>query len=342
MLSEEIIDVTGRGAVILGLDVVCDGFHFGPKARVQSHVHQDHMNEFETSKGLQKIIMSPQTYDLIVLEKNADIPYRANIKVLKNSDTMKVGDCEVKLIGSGHMLGAVQVQVSLPDGTKLGYSGDFSWPIGDTIKVDALVVDCTCGGFTKCRNYTQDDANSRLVELVSGMLKNGPVVMKAHRGTLQRALDVLDHEIETQVVCTPGTCKETKVYQRYGYSVPQLYAVDSPEGKQIMDNGKYILVVRSGERNLPTSTEIPTIILSAYIGSPNEPVLEYNEKCFRVALTGHADFNDTLSYIQATGAQLVVTDNTRGGHAVELALEIESALGICARPSSNRIGRGWD
>ena len=76
MLSKEIIDVTGRGAVILGPDVVCDGFHFGPKARVQSHVHMDHMGDFETSKGLQKIIMSPETYDLIVLEKNADIPYR--------------------------------------------------------------------------------------------------------------------------------------------------------------------------------------------------------------------------------------------------------------------------
>jgi putative mRNA 3-end processing factor len=300
------------------------------------------MNDFETSKGLQKIIMSPQTYDLIVLEKNADIPYRANIKVLRNTDTIKVGDCEVKLIGSGHMLGAVQVQVSLSDGTILGYSGDFSWPLGDTIKVDALVVDCTCGGLAKSRRYTQDDANSRLVELVSCMLKNGPVILKAHRGTLQRALDVLDHEIETQVVCTRQTCMETEIYQRYGYSIPQLYPLDSSDGQRIMDNGKYILVVRSGERTLSTPSEIPTIILSGYMGSPDEPVLEYNEKCFRVALTGHADFNDTLSYIQATGAQLVVTDNTRGGHAVELALEIESNLGIRARPSSNRIGRGWD
>ena len=211
MLSEEIIDVTGRGAVILGPDVVCDGFHFGPKARVQSHVHMDHMGDFETSKGLQKIIMSPETYDLIVLEKNADIPYRANIKVVKNSDIIKIGGCEIKLTGSGHMLGAVQVQVELPDGTKLGYSGDFSWPLSETIKVDALVIDGTCGGIAKSRRYTQDEANSRLVELVSSMLMNGPVVLKAHRGTLQRALDVLDHEIMTQVVCTQETCQETEI-----------------------------------------------------------------------------------------------------------------------------------
>jgi putative mRNA 3-end processing factor len=342
MLSEKIIDVTGRGAVILGPDVVCDGFHFGPKARVQSHVHLDHMNDFETSKGLQKIIMSPETYDLIVLEKDADIPYRANIKVLKNAETISVGDCEITLIGSGHMMGAVQVQVSLPDGTRLGYSGDFSWPLGDTIKVDALVVDCTCGGLGKSRKYTQDEANSRLVDLVSSMLKDGPVVLKAHRGTLQRALDVLDHEIETQVVCTNETCMETEIYQRHGYSIPHLYTLDSSEGKRVMEDGKYILVVRSGERTLNTPSEIPTIILSAYMGNPKEPVLEYNERCFRVALTGHADFNDTLSYIQATGAQLVVTDNTRGGHAVELALEIESTLGIPTRPSTNRRGRGWD
>ena len=113
-------------------------------------------------------------------------------------------------------------------------------------------------------------------------------------------------------------------------------------GKRVIEDGKYIMIVRCGERSLPTPSEIPTIILSAYMGSPKDPVLEYNERCFRVALTGHADFNDTLSYIEATGAQQVITDNTRGGHAAELALEIEATLGIPSRPSSNRIGRGWD
>ena len=44
-------DVTGRGAVLLGSDFSCDGFYWGRPARVQTHIHEDHMDGFDTSKG---------------------------------------------------------------------------------------------------------------------------------------------------------------------------------------------------------------------------------------------------------------------------------------------------
>jgi hypothetical protein len=60
---------------------------------------------------------------------------------------------------------------------------------------------------------------------------------------------------------------------------------------------------------------------------PDDPVLEYSEIAYRVALSDHADFG-TLQYVSETGAQFVVTDNTRGGNALALALEIQRQLGI--------------
>jgi hypothetical protein len=62
---------------------------------------------------------------------------------------------------------------------------------------------------------------------------------------------------------------------------------------------------------------------------------------FGVALSNHADFDGTLEYIKATKAKYVVTDNVRGGHGVELALEIRRRLSIPARPSSATYSREW-
>jgi len=60
-----------------------------------------------------------------------------------------------------------------------------------------------------------------------------------------------------------------------------------------------------------------------------------------VALSNHADFAGTIDYIRTTGARYVVTDNKRGGHAVELAQEVTRLLGIPARPSTVAWSNEW-
>ena len=47
------IDVSAGGAVHLGTEITCDGFSFESKARIQTHTHEDHMDEFDSSKGFQ-------------------------------------------------------------------------------------------------------------------------------------------------------------------------------------------------------------------------------------------------------------------------------------------------
>ena len=82
------------------------------------------------------------------------------------------------------------------------------------------------------------------------------------------------------------------------------------------------------------------IVLSAYMNKTSDPVIEYSDRGYSVALSDHADFNGTLEYILATGATSVVTDNTRG-HGVELALAVKHRLGIKVRPSSNLESHEW-
>ena len=51
------VDVTSSGAILLGDHVVCDGFQHDRSSRVQTHVHDDHMHDFERSKGLQNRLL---------------------------------------------------------------------------------------------------------------------------------------------------------------------------------------------------------------------------------------------------------------------------------------------
>jgi len=87
--------------------------------------------------------------------------------------------------------------------------------------------------------------------------------------------------------------------------------------------------------------EATSIQLSAFMSRPDDPVMEYSHCSYRVALSNHADFAGTIEYIRTTGARYVVTDNKRGGHAVELAQEVTRLLGIPARPSTVAWSNEW-
>lgn len=331
MTSALPIDVTASGAVILGPTVSCDGFHYAHRIRVQTHVHTDHMLEFETSKGNQEIVLSVATRDLLIGEFNADLPYRENLLALDMPGSLEIDGATVSLVSSGHMLGAAQVCVETEDQMRLGYSGDFAWPLEDPIRVDALVVDSTYGSPASIRRYNQGEAEERLLELVISRLRRGPVHVYASRGTLHRALQVLAGNLTCPLLASERLRREVETFRRYGYAIDAL----TPECSEPI----YVRFYGRGDSK-PVQPEGTTIALSAYMANPNDPVLEYSERAYRVALSNHADFEGTVEYVRSTGARYVVTDNTRG-HGVELAIELRARLGIEARPSLGEASPLW-
>lgn len=333
------IDVYASGAVRLGPDVSCDGFLHETKARVQTHIHTDHMDGFASSKGLQDIILSKPTRELLIAEYNAELPYRSNIIALPERTPHTVNNSKVILMSSGHMLGAVQVLVELEQGVRVGYSGDFQWPIDHVIQVDALVVDCTYGSTTNVRRFSQGECEARFVRLIERRLTCGPVYINAHRGTMQRALQLIFAEVNCPIVGSARLCKEVEVYRQFGYAIGKLISSESNEAKQLQDVQRVIRVYGLGD-HFPSDIGSGTkVVLSAYFTRPDEPIIEYSDRAFGVALSNHADFNGTLEYVKCTGARFVVTDNSRHGKAHELASEIKSRLGIEARSSRN-LGTG--
>jgi putative mRNA 3-end processing factor len=335
------VRVSAKGAVQLGEVVVCDGFITGCKVRVQTHIHMDHMDQFTTSKGYQDVLMTQATRDLLIAEYNGDLAYRENVKAVNVGEAFQENGCEIVLLNNGHMLGSAQVVVTLPDGIRCGYSGDFSWPLDEVIQVDELVVDTTYGSPDSVRRFQEEEADQQLAELVVAKLHSGPIFLSAHRGTLQRSLSTLDDAIKCPVIVPPKTFKEIEVYRKWGYSLTQVISSDTAEAKQLRKGNRYIFVdgIKRGPPHLPKGAT--SIILSAFRGSKKHPVIEYSEKAYNVSLSGHADYKGTIDYIRATGAKTVLTDNTRGGHAVELALAIQQELGIEAKASEVQYHQEW-
>lgn len=337
------IDVSGSGAVRLGDMVTCDGFVHGCPIRVQTHVHGDHMVGFSSSKGHQKhIIMSGPTLDLLIAERNADIPYRKNqIKALPLGQSASLEGCQIRLLDNGHMLGSVQVEVTLPDGVRCGYSGDFAWPLEEVIEVEELVLDSTYGSPDSVRGFTQEEANNRLVDLVVEQITVGPVLIQSHRGTLPRAVSCLDDALKVPVIASSQLYDELEIYKKHGgYSLTRILREGTEEARLAIRESRYIRLYGTGDGR-PAIEGASSIVLSAYMSRLGNPVLKYSENSFCVALSDHADYNGTLEYVRATGAKKVITDNTRGGHSVELALALRRALRIDAQPSTNHYERAW-
>lgn len=336
------IDVLGSGAVLLGQDVVCDGFHKDRTVRVQTHIHDDHMGGFETSKGFQELVMSEATLELLIAEFNADLVIRENLYALRSGASYKKNGSTVILVPSGHMLGAVQVLVECPDGRRVGYSGDFRWPLDEeeVIQCEALVVDSTYGSPASVRKYSQEEAETAFVQLILSKLRLGSIRIQAHRGTIQRAIHLLGPTIDVPIVCSERLCKELAVYQKYGSVVASACSERTVEGKAAVRSGKYVHLYSKGDKVPVEPKERTAISLSAFTMRGDDPVLEYSDRAYRVALSNHADFEGTVNYVRQTGAKYVVTDNTRT-HGVELAVELSRRLGIEAVPSTNEQHYEW-
>lgn len=336
-----LVGVTPSGVIILGPDITCDGFHREYGVRVQTHVHVDHMHNFETSKGYQDIYLSEPTRRLLISDFNADLGVRNNLIPLQFGESHIVNSSKLEILNSDHMIGSIQVAVESSDGTRLGYSGDFQWPLGQVIKVDQLVLDSTYGAPESIRQYSQEEAEEKLLAIAVDKIMSGPLHIKAHRGTLHRGMQVLSELERWPCLASPRLCREAQVYRDFGYPIRPLLSSKSPEGCAAVREGRYIRFYGMGDK-FPLQLETGTaIILSAFMTDPKNPLLELSDRAFRIALTDHADFSGVLDYVLATGAKYVVTDNSRGNHAVQLATEIHQRLGIVAVASELNGTKEW-
>lgn len=332
-----------NGALVLSPAVSCDGFDFERPIRVQTHIHSDHMCDFETSKAHQTILASKETRDLLVAIYNADLRYRNNLCVLPEGQAFEVAGERIEFLSSEHMLGSVQVCVTDRNGYRVGYSSDFFWPMAAPMQVDELVVDSTYGDPSRQRGYNQHHADDQLLNVVGETLGSGrSLALIGHNGRLQLALHMIAPLIRVPVVATKKACRVARVYRQSGYSMPEPLQSDSREAITILKKKEpcVAIVSLSERRTAPWVDRFAKISLSAYMSRPDTAVTRYHNGDVCIAMTDHADFQGTLEYIEATGARKVWTD-PRSGNAEALAEAVQELLDVDAAPIPEVHTFGW-
>jgi Cft2 family RNA processing exonuclease len=241
----------------------------------------------------------------------------------------------VTLVDSGHLLGSAQTVVSLADGTLLGYSGDFSWPLERVIQCDYLVVDGTYGSSASTRKFAQGEAEEDLVQLVRLHIGRGRrVYIKVHPGTLQRVLGALCDRIPAPMLIGPRAASESLVYAAHGHVFGDLVVSDTVRtDRDRAGTAAYVRLLGPGEggRSVVPSDAV-FIVASGFRVTGDSPVVEHLEgRSYQIGLSDHADFEQTLTYVAETGAQRVLVDNSRGGNGEALAASVRYELQVGAR-----------
>ena len=340
------IDVLPSGAIILGPCIVADGFEDGRAFRIQTHLHSDHMRGFSSS--LRKdVVLTPELRDLLAM-KYPQLSCRSSVTGVHTpacgqpyvvEDPRSGAEFTITQEYAGHMLGAAQCSVRLPDGTTVGYSGDFSWPLDRVIKVDQLVVDATYGDPESRRDFNQDQAEEELVELISEKSKSGGgVELIARPGIAERALMIISlHDLEREgdvsVIASSPICHFARVYRKYELPmISNLLENGSDEALAAVESGRYIRIWdTTGGGSLVGARGFKLKLEMTFRGH-EEVSASSRTGITTVGISSHAGHDQTLEYIKQSGASVVVTDARRAGpgKARKLAEVVRRDLGVRA------------
>lgn len=326
-------DVTGKGAILLGKSVACDGFDEPRPIRVVTHAHSDHIIGLRRSlETCRAVLMTSATNDLIDALKGpqSSMAARARVKTLEYGEIFSFGDERLTLHYADHILGAAQVLVEDFEGTRILYSGDFRLSQTPVVESDILVIEATYGSPYRVRPFKRV-VKDVLVSLVEQGLKSGTVYLFGYYGKLQEVMQILRGVgVEAPFVVPEKVFRFSKICERYGMRLGK-YLLSSHEEVKLMLTKREPCVAfyHMGSRRYVGKDALRICLSGWEFESPYRRTAD-NE--YVVALSDHSDFKDLLRYVEESKPKLVVTDNYRVGDAVVLAREIQKRLRIPAKP----------
>jgi Cft2 family RNA processing exonuclease len=292
-----------------------------------THAHADHAASFKNPE-ITKYATEP-TFNLINTMKWGKPD---NWIPVHEGETFHFDDIEIRAHNAGHILGSVQYEVDTPEGIIL-YTGDFSLGNSYTMKsatainCDILVLETTFGApmfkFPKRKDVALDIVRWAVMETISsGRI---PTFKTDSIGNAQEIISIFNNFTNLPVLTSKSVTKISDIYKKYGYNLDYIDA-ESPEGKELLDNGRCTLIV-------PKGTKLRSEKFDSALVSGWATIMNRRSKAF--PLSDHADFSELISFIRRCRPKRVLTFH--GGAMTKGFPEyIRKKLKIDARPLTSR------
>jgi putative mRNA 3-end processing factor len=264
-----------------------------------SHAHTDHL---AAAKSSNMVLASEQTIQLI--------EHARNIKITSN----RANSGKFELIEAGHMLGSRQLLMDdAVSGKRITYTGDFqlvgsktSMPI-DVRSTDVLIMDSTYES-PKIMFENKYDVETLIQDWTNKMLGKGIVLFSAYAmGKAQELIAVLN-EAGIKPVVSKKISKVSAVYKDYGIKLDYCSAYDENSGYGEIIKGNFVGITEARDINM-----LKACLHFAHNKNVFTAMATGFAKIFRFntdvqfPLSDHADFRQSVRYIEDTGAREILT-----------------------------------
>jgi putative mRNA 3-end processing factor len=258
-----------------------------------SHAHSDHVAAAKSSKA---VISSDQTGQLVECAYGVK-PNRVGLPE------------NMRLLEAGHMLGSKQLYVEdQKTGARVVYTGDFTTAPSKTAKrieivgCDHLIIDSTYYG-PDFSFGDKESAERKMVEWVKGRLEKGSIIFSAYKmGKAQELISIFNGSGIKPIV-SEKVGSISRIYHHNGVELSYSTVEESRENEAnfvgITENRNFAAFssVLARLQGIPVYTATASGFAKIWkMGTDMQFVI-----------SDHADFNQSLDYIVATGAKKVHT-----------------------------------
>ncbi|MBN2334479.1 MBL fold metallo-hydrolase [Candidatus Bathyarchaeota archaeon] len=291
-----------------------------------SHAHADHAAAFKHPE--REKYATTETYQLLKAMGWARLD---NLNPVKFGDKVNLGDIEVQVHNSGHVLGSAQFEVNTPEGTVL-YTGDmctedtFTMDPAEVVGCDLMVIETTFGSpmfqFPKREDIAVEVYNWAVNTVLGGKI---PVFKTDSIGNAQEIISILNQYTNLPVVTAKSATRVTDVYREQGYSLDSVDS-KSEEGQDLIDSGKCAIVTPKGSKM--TADNLDVALASGW-------AVLFMRKRIAFPLSDHADYKGLLGFIRRCKPKRVLTFHG-GNMTKDFHNHVKRTLGIPAAPLTSR------
>ncbi|MCS7112097.1 MAG: MBL fold metallo-hydrolase [Ignisphaera sp.] len=322
------VRVDSNGAIEFPYRICIDGHGNGCLTRVVTHIHADHTLHLDKSIVMsRRIIGTPITIELLnVLGYN--IP-SVKAVMLNYGDAVSFEGAKLRFEIAQHIPGTAQVVLHDTDFTT-AYTSDFKNPGAGTkiIKdADVLVIDATYGD-PKYSRVNEEQIWEEFIKMVKRLLTVAPVAIYAYYGKAHEVMSKLrEAGIDAPFILSHHHWKVNRVLSKFGYNIRDIVLYGSRECEEIKRDGWFIEFHHTILfKSFKTRIGLHHIFLT---GRFVKTIIKLNEgNCWIIGISGHADFNELMYYIDEARPRLLVVDGFRSSHAEKFAEIVRERLSL--------------